>query len=529
MIVRPTSADAALRRAHREDRARARLRLRELQGEVPAPPHRRAHARARRAHVRATTRACSTATRREYERLLDALTINVTKLFRNWDDLRGDRASSVVPALWALPRSRSQRVERGLLVRRGAVLARGAVPRPRRRRSARPPTAERACSVLGTDIDARCLDAAARGAVRGERLRRHAGRAAPALLRARAAVHDRARGAPHGALRAARPARRGAAAGPHHLICCRNVLIYFDRETQERLFERFHDALAPDGFLVLGKVETLLGAARDPVRGRGRRASASSGRCDAAILARRPRRRSPTTRSRRGERRHRHDRPRLVRRDRAVRRGRRASAGSRTSCCRACRCRARRRTRAKFPRDDRADACSREMRAARRARRRASARRSSAARACSASSSPAPASTWASATSSRRARRSRPPGSRSSPRTRGCDYGRSVYFHLARRPRARCGRSRRETVSSRRVADRARRRRQRLHAASSSARSSTGRASSASWARRATGYDALRADPRARAGHRHARRRDAGARRPADARLHHERDAARRW
>jgi len=50
--------------------------------------------------------------------------------------------------------------------------------------------------------------------------------------------------------------------GKHHLICCRNVLIYFDRETQERLFQKFRDALAPSGFLVLGKVETLLGAAR---------------------------------------------------------------------------------------------------------------------------------------------------------------------------------------------------------------------------------------------------------------------------
>ena len=53
-----------------------------------------------------------------------------------------------------------------------------------------------------------------------------------------------------------------APAGAHQLICCRNVMIYFDRDTQERLFEKFHQALAPDGFLVLGKVETLLGAAR---------------------------------------------------------------------------------------------------------------------------------------------------------------------------------------------------------------------------------------------------------------------------
>ena len=47
-----------------------------------------------------------------------------------------------------------------------------------------------------------------------------------------------------------------------HLITCRNVIIYFDRLTQEALFQRFHEALAPGGFLVLGKVETLLGPAR---------------------------------------------------------------------------------------------------------------------------------------------------------------------------------------------------------------------------------------------------------------------------
>jgi chemotaxis protein methyltransferase CheR len=51
-------------------------------------------------------------------------------------------------------------------------------------------------------------------------------------------------------------------APPYQLIMCRNVVIYFDRATQERLFERFYDALAPGGWLVLGKVETLFGKAR---------------------------------------------------------------------------------------------------------------------------------------------------------------------------------------------------------------------------------------------------------------------------
>jgi len=47
-----------------------------------------------------------------------------------------------------------------------------------------------------------------------------------------------------------------------HLITCRNVIIYFGRASQEPLLRKFHAALAPGGFLVLGKVETVLGPAR---------------------------------------------------------------------------------------------------------------------------------------------------------------------------------------------------------------------------------------------------------------------------
>ena len=49
----------------------------------------------------------------------------------------------------------------------------------------------------------------------------------------------------------------------YQLILCRNVVIYFERATQERVFLAFADALAPGGFLVLGKVETLFGPARE--------------------------------------------------------------------------------------------------------------------------------------------------------------------------------------------------------------------------------------------------------------------------
>ncbi len=50
---------------------------------------------------------------------------------------------------------------------------------------------------------------------------------------------------------------------PYDLIVCRNVVIYFDRPMQERLFALFADALSPGGILLLGKVETLFGPARE--------------------------------------------------------------------------------------------------------------------------------------------------------------------------------------------------------------------------------------------------------------------------
>ena len=43
-----------------------------------------------------------------------------------------------------------------------------------------------------------------------------------------------------------------------HLILCRNVMIYFDKNLQERVFNLFKDSLFPQGFLCLGNKESLL-------------------------------------------------------------------------------------------------------------------------------------------------------------------------------------------------------------------------------------------------------------------------------
>ena len=42
--------------------------------------------------------------------------------------------------------------------------------------------------------------------------------------------------------------------GEVHLVLCRNVLIYFDRDLQARALRLFADSLVPGGFLCLGPV-----------------------------------------------------------------------------------------------------------------------------------------------------------------------------------------------------------------------------------------------------------------------------------
>lgn len=195
----------------------------------------------------------------EYDKLLDALTINVTKLFRNWD-VYASIAANVVPALFDSERPRirvwsagcssgDEPYSLGVLFHRHAA-TRGMLAQLGR------------VDIVGTDIDRRCLDAARRGEFdegdfedTPDDLRRRYFSATPPFTISQS-VRDVVRFESRDLLREPPPN------GPHDLIVCRNVLIYFDRETQERLFESFHAALAPGGYLVLGKVETLLGRSR---------------------------------------------------------------------------------------------------------------------------------------------------------------------------------------------------------------------------------------------------------------------------
>ena len=193
----------------------------------------------------------------EYDRLIDALTINVTKLFRNWDTYAAIERT-VIPELWRKP---------GEIRVWSAGSASGEEPYSLailflRHAQYRGEDAGRRVRIIGTDIDLASLEAARRAeyaetafadtppSVRqGYFTDEPPFRVVPVVRRLvtfekRDLLHD---APPLPAL---------------DLIVCRNVLIYFDRATQERLFGKFHAALAPGGYLVLGKVETILGETR---------------------------------------------------------------------------------------------------------------------------------------------------------------------------------------------------------------------------------------------------------------------------
>lgn len=191
----------------------------------------------------------------EYDLLLDALTINVTKFFRNPEAFALLR-ERVVPRLWA---------GAGPVTVWSAGCASGEEPY-----SIALLFAERArigalnarLRIDATDLDPGALEALRRAEYPAAAVEH----VPPALLErfftpgppyrldpvlARTVhplVHDLTREPPP------QP--------PYRLIVCRNVVIYFDRPTQERLFSRFADALAPGGLLMLGKVETMFGPAR---------------------------------------------------------------------------------------------------------------------------------------------------------------------------------------------------------------------------------------------------------------------------
>lgn len=50
-----------------------------------------------------------------------------------------------------------------------------------------------------------------------------------------------------------KPIKRG-----FDIVFCRNVMIYFDSEVQEKLVNKFYDVIVPNGLFFIGHSESLL-------------------------------------------------------------------------------------------------------------------------------------------------------------------------------------------------------------------------------------------------------------------------------
>jgi len=197
----------------------------------------------------------------EYERLKDAITINVTRFYRNadtWNLLRAGLLAEVCEADGGEVRAWSAGCSSGEEPYTLAVLMADHFDRQGRSdRLGR-------VTVDATDIDRNCLERAQAGRYPREALAdvpgdladryfENDGSGCRVVERVRRRVVVRSLD-----LSSEPPPRQN-----YQLILCRNVVIYFGRSTQERVFLAFAEALAPGGILVLGKVETLFGPARE--------------------------------------------------------------------------------------------------------------------------------------------------------------------------------------------------------------------------------------------------------------------------
>lgn len=126
-------------------------------------------------------------------------------------------------------------------------------------REALPQAEADAARILGTDISERVLAVAREGVYTAAQLagvepalrRRYFSREGADAFRAAGPLRSMVRFARLN-LMADWPMR-----GPFDVIFCRNVMIYFDRPTQERLVQRYWELLAPGGYLFTGHSESL--------------------------------------------------------------------------------------------------------------------------------------------------------------------------------------------------------------------------------------------------------------------------------
>lgn len=195
----------------------------------------------------------------EYEKLLAAVTINVSRFFRNREVWRmlGER---VLPDLAASDAPYLNAWSAGCAAGEEAYTLAMVIEAFER---VHPGARADRFRLVATDVDPDALDAARRAEY-------------AELAMAETTAEDRERwfepdAPPH---RPIPPIRRRVAfwrldllsahfPREQSLIVCRNVIMYFDQDSQDSILRRAHAALVPGGYLVLGRAESLVGGAAE--------------------------------------------------------------------------------------------------------------------------------------------------------------------------------------------------------------------------------------------------------------------------
>lgn len=187
----------------------------------------------------------------EYDRLLQALTINVTEFFRD-PEIFEILEKKIIPKMLKRKKAKHQRIVRvwsagcsqGEEVYSLAILFSKY-------------TKDFMIKIYGSDIDEECIARAKRGFYGSESLRNvgkeilnnffsQAGEKVKISPELKAITRFKK----HDLILEEYPNRMD-------LILCRNVLIYFSRDLQDQVVSHFSRVLNRNGFLILGKVESL--------------------------------------------------------------------------------------------------------------------------------------------------------------------------------------------------------------------------------------------------------------------------------
>jgi len=196
----------------------------------------------------------------EYDRLIEAVTINVTEFFRNPETFRAIQ-QKVLPEIIKQKKGHAKNTIRvwcagasyGEETYSVAILFLQLL---------REKNADYDVKILGTDIDPDCIAKAKIGlyepnhlkAVDKNILNRYFSREGSSY-RVNDEVRQLTEFKPHNML-------SDKPFGSKDLILCRNVVIYFTKPLQSFVYNLFAKYLRPGGFLVLGKVESLGGYAQ---------------------------------------------------------------------------------------------------------------------------------------------------------------------------------------------------------------------------------------------------------------------------